>query len=333
VWHAGRRLTGRVAVLRPMLRAVKTGLFHPAVDDIVDSAQERPNLKLKLSLIAMGAFGAAFQGPSDSSVVFDAASIKSVVMPQDGSTNRVGGRLAFLQMQSHEGGPGTMDPTRIHYIQLLQTMIAEAFEVPFEQIRGPEWMTETLFEIDAVVPPDTAVHDAHLMLRNLLVERFQMKYQIGAKPVNGYALLLEKNGPVISPAKGARAPSTVAILYDAKGLSMPQLIGKPGIHRTVDNRGWTVAFEQQTMRQLTAYLAEQYAAPVVDMTGMTGEYDFTLEFYPPRWGPRTGESTGVKYFPQLSSVVRSKLGIKLDHKKQPGPLVLINQIEQTPIEN
>jgi uncharacterized protein (TIGR03435 family) len=290
-------------------------------------------LKLKLLLIAMGTLAAGFQGPSDSNVTFEAASIKSVVMPVDGSADRVGGRLAFLQMQRHEGGPGTMDPTRIHYVQPLQTMIAEAFEVPFEQIRGPEWMTETPFDIDAVVAPDTAVHDTDLMLRNLLIERFQMKYHIGATLVNGYALLIEKKGPMISPAQGVRAPSTAAILYNAKGQSMPQLIGKPGIRGTVDNRGWTVAFEQQTMRQFAAYLTEQYTAPVVDMTGMTGEYDFTLQFYPPRWAPPTGESTGVKYFPQLSSVIRPKLGLKLDHKKQPGPLVLIDRVEQTPIEN
>jgi uncharacterized protein (TIGR03435 family) len=226
-----------------------------------------------------------------------------------------------------------MDPTRIHYIQPLQNMIAEAFEVPFDQIRGPEWMTETMFEVDAVVAPDNAVHDAHLMLRSLLIERFQMKYHIGARLVNGYALLIERKGPVISPAKGVRAPSAVAVLYNAKGQSMPQLIGKPGIRGAVDNRGWTVAFEQQTMRQFAAYLTEQYTAPVADMTGLTGEYDFTLQFYPPRWGPPNGESTGVKYFPQLSSVIRSKLGLKLEHKKQPGPLVLIDRVEETPIEN
>ena len=48
---------------------------------------------------------------------------------------------------------------------------------------------------------------------------------------------------------------------------------------------------------------------------------------------RDGESTGVKYFAQLSSVIRSKLGLKLDHKKQPGSLVLIDRVERTPIEN
>jgi uncharacterized protein (TIGR03435 family) len=290
-------------------------------------------LKLTLLLAAMGTLAAGFQGPSESNVTFEAASIKPVEMPADASASRLAPRLAFFQMQMHEGGPGTMDPTRIHYVQLLQPMIAEAFEVPSGQVRGPEWMMETLFEIDAVVAPDTSVHDGHLMLRNLLIERFQMKYHIGATPVNGYALVIEKKGPAISPAKAVRAPSTKAILYNAKGQAMPQLIGKPGIRRTVDSRGWSVAFEQQTMRQFAAYLTEQYTVPVADMTGLSGEYDFTLQFYPPWWGPPRSESSGIKYFPQLNSVVGSKLGLKLGHKKQPGPLVLIDRVEQTPLEN
>jgi uncharacterized protein (TIGR03435 family) len=290
-------------------------------------------LKLTLLLVAMGTLAAGLQGPSDSNVTFEAASIKPVEIPVDASASRLAPRLALFQMQTHEGGPGTLDPTRIHYVELLQPMIAEAFEVPFGQIRGPEWMMETLFEIDAVVAPDTSVHDCHLMLRNLLIERFQMKYHIGTTPVNGYALLMEKKGSAISPAQGVRAPSTKAILYNAKGQAMPQLIGKAGIRRTVDSRGWSVAFEQQTMRQFAAYLTEQYTVPVADMTGMSGEYDFTLQFYPPWWAPPRSESTGIKYFPQLNSVVGSNLGLKLGHKKRPGPLVLIDHVEQTPTEN
>lgn len=290
-------------------------------------------MKLTLIFFAIATLASTLQAQSDSGVAFEAASIKPVEVPADAGNPRAGTRFILFQMEKHEGGPGTMDPGRIHYVQPLQPLIAEAFEVPFRQVRGPEWMMESLFEVDAVMPANTSLHNAHLMLRNLLIERFRIQYHVGTTLVDGFALVVEKNGPRISPTMDRRAPSTVPIRFNAKGQAMPQFIGKPGIRNTVDNRGWSVAFEQQTMRQFATYLAELYRAPVADLTGMTGEYDFTLQFYPPGWGPTRETSTGVKYFPLLGTGIRRNLGLRLKRMKQAGPFVAIDHAEQAPIEN
>jgi len=260
------------------------------------------------------AIGTLANNSDDSTLSFDAASLKPVEVP-DNTPGVAPGRLAlrrvFYELQKHEGGPGTMDPTRIHYVRPLQSLIAEAFEVHLEQTHGPDWMLEMLIDIDAVVPPDTTVHDGRLMLRNLLIDRFHMEYHTGLTPVNGYALVIDKRSPALSLAQSA---------------------GKPGIHMTVDNRGWTVTFERQTMREFATYLARQYNSPVEELTGLSGEYSFTLQFFPPGWGMPDPE-LHIKYFPRLSSVIHSKLKLKLKNKKLPGPFVAIDRLAQTPIGN
>ncbi len=211
-------------------------------------------------------------------------------------------------------------------------LLAEAFEVPQRQVRGPAAIYDILVEIHAAVPPETTVHEGHLMLRNLLVQRFHISYRVETISVRGFALVASKKGPIVSPSTASEARAITPIVYSRDGHPIPQVTGKPGIRSAHENRGWTVAFDQQTMAQFAAYLGERFYAPVEDRTGMTGRFAFTLQFYPPDWGLPSGED-GVKYFPPLRSVMGSKLGLSLQNKKQPGRLIVIEHLDQEPGEN
>src|SRR5262249_20750928 len=147
-------------------------------------------------------------------------------------------------------------PGRIHYIQFLTRLLAEAFEVTPQQIRLPSTFEQGIFEVDATVPSGAAIHEGHLMLRDLLVSRFGIQCHREKVRTAGFAIVVGKRGVTISSAGIPKGTSKSPISYDADGRPTPALIGAPGIRTVEENAGWSVIFEQQTMSQLAAYLTE-----------------------------------------------------------------------------
>ena len=116
----------------------------------------------------------AGQPQNDAAVSFEAASLKWT--PMDKFVATMPGQMPlFLLPMRREGGPGTSDPGRIRATRPLSALVAEAFEVRQEQLRGAELLANGIVELDAVVRPDATLHEAHMMLRKLLVERFGLQ--------------------------------------------------------------------------------------------------------------------------------------------------------------
>jgi uncharacterized protein (TIGR03435 family) len=79
-----------------------------------------------------------------------------------------------------------------------------------------------------------------------------------------------------------------------------------------------------SMEMLAGYLGNRLGAIVVDKTGLTGSYDFTLE-----WSPDTAQDAAA---PSLVTAVREQLGLRLEQQKQPVSVLVIDGIER-PTEN
>jgi uncharacterized protein (TIGR03435 family) len=95
------------------------------------------------------------------------------------------------------------------------------------------------------------------------------------------------------------------------------------------------------MKDLADMLGNQLGTPVVDKTGLAGNYDFTLEFAldPGRGGgaligPGAGLSSNSNLdAPSIFGAVQEQLGLKLEQKKGPLDVLVIDQAEKVPIEN
>jgi uncharacterized protein (TIGR03435 family) len=104
---------------------------------------------------------------------------------------------------------------------------------------------------------------------------------------------------------------------------------------------------QQTMGNLVDLLANQVGRPVVDQTGLTKKYDYTLEFVPdgrpmggmmlgpPKGddGPGGGAPPADSNGPSLVTAVQEQLGLKLEAKKGPVDLLVVDSADKTPTEN
>jgi len=106
-----------------------------------------------------------------------------------------------------------------------------------------------------------------------------------------------------------------------------------------------------TMARLTDVLARQLDRPVVDMTGLTGTYDITLEFAPdaagmqakmaamgamPAMGPEGGAATSSNDPGPAATIFTAlpdQLGLRLEARKGPVDLVIVDSVEKTPTEN
>ena len=114
-----------------------------------------------------------------------------------------------------------------------------------------------------------------------------------------------------------------------------------------------MAASMRSLPQLADMFGNQLGFPVIDRTGLSGNYDFTLDFAPePGQGPmpglppppppqgggdsgpgRGGLAGDTSDAPSLLTAVQEQLGLKLEKKKGPLDILIIDHAEKTPAEN
>jgi uncharacterized protein (TIGR03435 family) len=210
---------------------------------------------------------------------FDAASVK---IWEKGMS--VPGQLRM------KGGPGTADPGRLTWgrASLLQ-MIAEAWDFELTRIAGPEWLGfgSSGYRVVATMPVETSKQEFRAMFRNLLLERFQIKFHHESRSYPGYELVVAPGGPRLTVSAEPDAPEPEdggPGGLDANGF----LLMPPGRNQGVAMRsdGVYAKFQYMTMAEFAASPYFLQFVPqsngsnsyVLDKTALTGRYDFTLKF-------------------------------------------------------
>lgn len=175
-------------------------------------------------------------------------------------------------------------------------LVSIAWGLPMRLIQGePEWLDGSdRFVIEAKTEEPEKTTEAHLlvMLQNLLIDRFQLKFHRETVEQPGFALVIGKHGPKIKAAKGENVVTSFG----------DQI--KPA-----KDRGKLTA-RKVTVARLAEILSFIRWSPVVDHTGLGGEYDFTIN-----WDEDEG--------PTLRMAVEEQLGLKLEPQKVPVSLFVI----------
>jgi uncharacterized protein (TIGR03435 family) len=229
----------------------------------------------------------------------------------------------------------------------LQVLIQSAYGVEDYQISAAvKWLGTETFNVEAKV--DNSVADKlrgltaeqrsveeQPMLQALLADRCKLQLHRETKELPVYALIVAKDGPKIQEAKpGDTYPNGI------KGLDG---IGRPGVTQF----GWGLLRGQGvSMANLARKLSSRgnLGRPVVDKTGLTGKYDYTLKWTPDQGrspmfkGPESGQQ-GVddrpspeSSAPSLFPAIQEQLGLKLESTKAPVEILVIDHVEK-PSEN
>jgi len=228
-------------------------------------------------LVLAGA--ACAQGP-----VFEAASVK----PSGPRSVRMS-----------NGGPGSSDPQRFSFTEAtLQDLLFIAYDLDDEmQISGPRWLSSERYDVVATLAPGASEEQFHLMLRNLMAERFKLALHHQTKESPVYALVIAKNGPKLNGAG-----------QDQDGF--PQLLtGRPDMIMTMEGRQARLAARRQPIARLVKFLRGFVDRPIVDQTGLTGQYDFHLDF--------SLQDSADDPVPRVFEALPEQLGLKLEQRKAP----------------
>jgi len=239
------------------------------------------------------------------------------------------------------GGPGTPDPGQITWsYPTLKTLIMTAYDVKAYQVTGPVWLDNERYDVIAKVPPGATQQQVNVMWENLLAERFGAVLHHEPKEFQVDELVVAKGGSKLSETAWDPATPLPPGPPQTKGGELLT----PGAIVTIfpgpSPKAHMVA-KAQPISKLTTMLANDRRRPVIDKTGLTGNYDFDLEYTPdlsgfpplPSGGPTAPADTASVPIPDLAAAVQQQLGLRLVPGKAMLDVVVIDKIEKVPTAN
>lgn len=197
----------------------------------------------------------------------------------------------------------------------LKLLIAAAYELNPRTISGgPRWIDSAHYDIVAAIPGGVRPsHDEQLrMLQNLLTDRFELTFHRQAKVFPIYQLVIAPGGPKLKASTAA--PDDPAVV--GPGMVYPQRVSLPARNATMAN---FVSLLQRAILD----------RPVVDKTGLTGRYDFDLDWAPDetQFGGGLPAASADAPSPPLFTAVEEQLGLRLMAAKGPVEALVVDRAE------
>lgn len=231
--------------------------------------------RLVLGLIALTA---SAQAPAS----FDAASIKI-----SGSQS----------VRGSSGGPGTSDPGQYVFTRAtMLDLIAQAYGVGHFQISSSTPLDRVSYDLLTKIPAGATKEQFHSMLRALLAERFHLLAHTAPKEMTDLVMIVAKGGPKWkeSPPTDETSPRLSLQQHLEGGFLVVRVTGA-----------------HATAADLAAFLPQPDAPPIRDQTGLSGRFDFVLDYTRERDHSATDGSPGVPPSPDLTIALRQQLGLQL----------------------
>ena len=187
--------------------------------------------------------------------------------------------------------------------------IAWAYGVQDFQVTGPAWMSEGRYDIAAKAAGQAPDETLKPMLRTLLADRLKVAVHREEKVMPYYILTVAKGGAKVKETAEEGDPELA-----------------PAPNRT------SVTAHRMTVARFCELLGLVLHAPIEDQTGLKGRYDANLDFsqliaaYPQ--GPPADEVPAM-----IMNGIQDMLGLKLDAKKGPVEMIVVDRAEKVPTEN
>lgn len=310
-----------------------------------------------LGIVVVAVATASAQEAPAAKKSFDVASVKVAgpLNPQQVLTGqqRVGMKVS----------PGRVDIENWSIVELLNA----AFKLSPARMTGPaapklaNALTMPRFDIHATMPEGATKDDVPELLQSLLADRWKLAYHAESREQDVYALVVGKNGPKLTPspedpspqpdapANNTNRPDPISISGDAQRGMTIRGAGQAGAMKMTMSPDGTMRMEAEklTMAQLADSLPQLVGKPVVDQTGMTGNYRVTIELTREDivaaarakglnvpalpGGPAGGASDpggGASIFRSIEN-----MGLKLEPKKARVDYMVIDRLENIPSED
>jgi uncharacterized protein (TIGR03435 family) len=199
-----------------------------------------------------------------------------------------------------ETGPGSLTMRNVSMTACLRW----AYDVQDYQISGPGWMGIERYDIVAKAGSPAKDPELKLMLQTLLADRFKLTLHSEEKVLPAYILTVAKNGPKFHESQSE---------------------GKPEIQGTK----MAVTAQRVPMSMFVEMLGRALQSPILDQTGLKGRYDVALDI-----GDYISRPVQREELPALiAGGIQDMLGLKLEPKKTPLQVLVVDRAEKVPTEN
>jgi uncharacterized protein (TIGR03435 family) len=243
-----------------------------------------------------------------------------------------------------------IDGSQVHIGSLpFREYVARAYRVRLAQVNGPDWIGSERFDLDAKLPAGANVSQLPDMLQALLADRFGLKLHREQKELPVFALVVGKpplkmkeSAPVPEGTAKAEAPVDVAVASGATAISVD--LGRGASY----SFAYSGRFDGHRMTaELIASTLERFSdRPVLNGTDLHGVYDFVLDLASEDAqvvGLQAAVNAGVPLPPQALRVLDGggqplvgaveQLGLRLESRKAPVDIVIIDEARRTPTDN
>ena len=232
----------------------------------------------------------------------------------------------------------------------LKDYVRIAYRVKDFQVICPDWAGTDRFDISAKLPAGVGRDKTPEMLQALLSERFGLKIHHDKKEFPVYGLIVTKQDKLKeSPTESAEeqadaAKGPVEVNATGSGRGVNVNYGHGSYVSFADNK---LDAKKLTMPVLADWLSRFLDRPVVDMTNLTGNYDYKIEIPEEEYRVmliRSAIAAGVALPPEVTRMVASATdeslysalgtyGLKLEPRKAPLDVIVVDHAEKTPTEN
>jgi len=196
----------------------------------------------------------------------------------------------------------------------LRNLILRAYDIKDYQLEGPDWLGSEHFDISAKIPETVSAQRGgreqykaafESMMQSMLAERFKLAVRRARKAMGVYALVVGKNGIKFKevPPGGPSGSSTHNTHFTGTGVSMDTF---------------------------ATVLSQNTEIPVLDFTGLKGVYDLKLDWQAEHDGHGNADTPRA---PGITEAVEDQLGLRMQRRKAPVEILVVDHVEKTPTEN
>lgn len=220
----------------------------------------------------------------------------------------------------------------------LRDLLHNAFNISSGQmIGGPGALLDSRWDINAKIgeeeyaqlqklPSDDRERAIHLMLDRLLADRFGLKFHTETRQLPVFDLVVDKGGPKLEPAPDPAAATPVAASKSPSAASAAPPSSSGNVTVRIGRDQASLSASDRTLEALVANLERQSELDgriVIDKTGLTGKYNYSLHWSPQRLNAAADPDAEG---PSLVTALREQLGLRLEPSKGPVQVVVIDAL-------
>lgn len=193
----------------------------------------------------------------------------------------------------------------------LSTCIRWAYDLQPYQISGPGWIDEERFDILAKAGSSASQAALRRMLQALLADRFKLAVHRETRELPALILTLGSRPHKLEVAAQEGSPSfeTGKLVLTGRGA---------------------------TLGQLTEFLSREVHIPILDETGLKGRFNYSLDinsYVTDEMLKAAGPGIPIEAPGIIKAAIEAQLGLKVESRKAPIEVLVVDRVERTPTEN